>query len=299
MTHLPTFIIFGASRSGTTGLYAYLRQHPEIFMSPLKETNFFAFEGREMDCKGPGADYVNNSVTRLEDYAALFDKAGDAKARGEASPLYLYVEGTAARIRRRLPDVKLIAILRDPIEQAYSHYLYARRQMLEPLDDFCAALDEEQTRVDAGWQPMFHYARFPRYAEQLAPYFAAFPKEQMRIFLYEDFDAAPIRVLQEIFAFVGVDASFAPDVDYRPNAGGVPRNAALQDLVMKPSFASKFFAAALPFEMRRRIRDAISNWNVERDTCPPAARARLKAVLADDVARLGPMIGRDLSEWMA
>ncbi|MCB2096308.1 MAG: sulfotransferase [Parvularculaceae bacterium] len=298
MTSLPTFIIFGASRSGTTGLYTYLRQHPDVFMSPLKETNFFAYEGRAMDCAGPGADYVNNSVTRFEDYAALFSKAGEAKARGEASPLYLYEKGTAERIRRRLPDVKLIAILRNPVDQAYSHYLYARRQMLEPHADFSAALDAEQERVEARWQPMFHYARFPRYAEQLKPYFDAFPRENIRIYLYEDLESDPARLLKDLFAFIGVDENFAPDIDYRPNAGGVPKNAALQDLVMKPNAASKILGAVLPFEVRRRIRDAISNWNVKRDECPPAARARLRAALGDDIAALGPMIGRDLSAWL-
>ncbi|MEZ5921062.1 MAG: sulfotransferase [Parvularculaceae bacterium] len=298
MTELPTFIIFGASRSGTTGLYTYLKQHPEIFMSPLKETNFFAYEGRLLDCRGPGAEYVNNSITRFEDYAALFHKAGDAKARGEASPLYLYVPGTAERIKARLPDVRLIAILRNPVEQAFSHYLYAKRQMLEPLDDFNAALDEEQARVNAGWQPMFHYARFPRFAEQLRPYFEAFDRRHINIYLYEDLQEEPAAVLKSIFQFVGVDDSFVPDINYRPNAGGVPRNARIQDFIMKPNIATGIAAAILPFEFRRRIRDSISNWNVKRDEIPPKARARLLRELADEIRILGPMIGRDLSGWL-
>ncbi len=298
MRNAPTFIVFGASRSGTTGLYTYLKQHPEIFMSPAKETNFFAYEGETLNCAGPGADYINNSVTRLEDYEALFADGGGYRARGEASPLYLYVQGTAARIRARLPDVKLIAILRNPIDQAYSHFLYARRQMLEPLEDFEAALDAEQSRVEAGWQPMFHYARFPRYAEQLKTFYDAFPREQIQIHLYEDFEERPIEVMKSVFQFIGVDDTFAPDVDYRPNAGGVPRNKAFQDLIMKPTPASKLFSI-IPVDIRRRVRDAISGWNMTKEACPPGARRRLKNALSDEIEALGPMIGRDLSRWLA
>lgn len=298
MLNAPTFIIFGASRSGTTGLYTYLKQHPDIFMSPRKETNFFAYEGRTLACKGPGADYINNSVTEFKDYVALFADSKGAKARGEASPLYLYEEGTAERIRRRLPNVKLIAILRNPIEQAYSHFLYARRQMIEPLEDFEAALDAEQSRVDAGWQPMFRYARFPRYAEQLKRYFAVFPKEQIRIFLYEDLEEKPLEVLKDVFGFIGVDDGFSPDIDYRPNAGGNPRSSFIQDLVMKPGPAAQIAAFFIPAAMRGRIRDALSAWNMTREECPPTSRARLQRELADEIRTLQSMIGRDLSGWL-
>ncbi len=298
MLNAPTFIIFGASRSGTTGLYAYLKQHPDIFMSPRKETNFFAYEGRALACKGPGADYVNNSVTELSDYEALFAASGSAKARGEASPLYLYEEGTAERIRGRLPNVKLIAILRNPIEQAYSHFLYARRQMIEPLGNFEAALNAEQSRVDAGWQPMFRYARFPRYAKQLKRYFDVFPREQIRIFLYEDFERGPLEVLKNIFRFIGVDDAFLPDIDYRPNAGGNPRSPFIQDLVMRPGLAANIAGFFIPPEMRGRIRDALSAWNMTREECPPNARARLQRELSGEIRALQAMLGRDLSGWL-
>src|SRR5437867_4308222 len=120
---LPTFLVIGAARSGTTALYLYLRQHPNVFMSRDKETNFFAFEGEALDFRGPGAEFVNNSVVTLNAYLRLFADAPENAAIGEASPLYLYSLHAAERIHARLPDVRLIAILRNPIEQAYSHYL--------------------------------------------------------------------------------------------------------------------------------------------------------------------------------
>src|SRR3981081_2066356 len=99
MGTMPNFLVIGAARSGTTALYQYLRQHPDVFMPAAKEPNFFAFEGEDLDFRGPAADWGNNSATGIDDSQALFAEGADHIARGEASPLYLYVEKTAARIK--------------------------------------------------------------------------------------------------------------------------------------------------------------------------------------------------------
>lgn len=107
---LPNFLVIGAARSGTTAMYHALSRHPQVFMSAVKEPNFFAFEEGELDFGGPGADFVNNSTNSLADYRALFAETGGAAAVGEASPLYLYSEQAPARIAATLGQVKLIAI---------------------------------------------------------------------------------------------------------------------------------------------------------------------------------------------
>ena len=296
---MPTFIVIGAARSGTTALYTYLRQHPKVFMSRNKETNFFAFEGQALDFQGPGAEFVNNSIASLEAYQALFADAPEDAAVGEASPLYLFSPEAPARIRARLPQVRLIAILRNPIEQAYSHYLYARKEMIEPLADFLAALDAEGERRAARWQPLFQYSEFARYNVQLRRYFEHFSRDQIKLFLYEDFDANPLAVTQEIFGFIGVDATFAPDVSYRANPGGIPRSPLLQSIVMRPNVASRFIGALLPQETRRRVRDRIARANTKRDEMPAAARERMREEWRDDIRDLQTLIGRDLSSWLA
>ena len=100
-SRLPTFLVIGAARSGTTALYLYLRQHPNVFMAQGKETNFFAFEGEALDFRGPGAEFVNNSVATFDEYQRLFADAPEAAAIGEASPLYLYAPRAAERIHAR------------------------------------------------------------------------------------------------------------------------------------------------------------------------------------------------------
>ncbi len=298
MGAMPTFLVIGASRSGTTALHNYLRQHPDVFMPPEKEPNFFLADGQVLDFKGPAAEWVNNSMRSLEEYQGLFEAGARSLARGEASPLYLYFENAPLRIKHHVPDTRMIAVLRDPAEQAYSHFMYAKRNMLEPLDDFTEALAKEDDRIANGWQPMFRYSSFPRYGEQLARYYAQFDRSQIQLFLYEEFDTRPLPVLAEMFAFIGVDESFVPDVSYRPNASGRPKNKLLQDAVMKPHLATRIAGAMLPRGLRQRVKDIISGSNVEREVLPADAKAILRARQSEDTLRLQDLIGRDLSAWL-
>lgn len=298
MDKMPTFLVIGAARSGTTALYTYLKQHPDIFMSVNKETNFFAFENEQLICKGPGADYINNSTTKFNDYQLQFRGLKKETAIGEASPLYLYSKKAPKRIHQHLPDVKLIAILRNPIEQAFSHFLYAKRQMLEPLENFEEALRSEQERKAQDWQPLFQYSQFPKYHEQLQRYFEVFPNKQIKVFTYEDYKSSPQKVMNDIYEFIGVDRSFICDYSYKPNAGGVPKNQLLQDIVMKPYLATRIVGHFIPERLKRRVRDAISDRNLEKPMLSTEAKAHLKIVLSDDILRLQDLLKRDLSSWL-
>lgn len=296
---LPSFLVIGAARSGTTALYQALAKHPEIFMSPVKEPNFFAFEEGTLDFKGPGAEFVNNSVADLVAYRELFACAGAGGATmvGEASPLYLYSAGAPRRIAETLGPIKLIAILRNPADQAFSHYLYARAQMIEPLDSFEEAIAAEPQRMAANWQPLFQYSRFPRYGEQVARFLDHFPRENLLVHLYDDFVADPAAVYRSIFAFLGVDEGFSPPKE-RVNMGGVPRNAGLQRLVMRPTVLSPVWRMVLPEAARLRLRNHLSGSNIVRPPFPARLRRRLLDTFHDDIRRTEELIGRDLSGWL-
>ena len=298
MVRVPGLIVIGAARSGTTALYEQLRQHPQIFLSPSKEANYFAFEGEPLDYRGPGADFVNNSVATWDDYVNLFADAPSDAVIGDISPLYLYAPKAAERIRTRLPDAKLVAILRNPIDQAFSHFQYARAWTIEPLESFDAALDAEPQRLRDHWQPLFQYSDFPRYAEQIRRFQAHFPPSQLKIFLYEDYRADPHGVLREIFEFVGVDADFVPTLDPRTNMGGDPRSPLLQSIIMRPNLLGSLAAVFLPQALRRRIRDRLSRLNVVRADLSPSARERLAAKLRPEILDLQGLLGRDLSMWL-
>lgn len=300
MNRMPDFLVIGAARAGTTAIYSYLRQCPDIFMPRIKEPNFFAFEGQTLACRGPGADYINNSVTGLAEYRDLFATAPADALLGEASPLYLFAEQAPARIRHHLPDARLVVVLRNPVEQAFSHFLYATKQSIEPLTDFTAALNAEDQRVADGWQPLFGYSAFPRYADQMARFLALFPRDQILIRLYEEFESDPATLIQDILTHIGVTSGFRPDMGVKHNAGGVPKNRVFQDFLMKSNPITRAIGYVVPQKTRLRIRDRLASLNLKRQTGMPAeARAILLTRLGDQIRALEPMIGRDLSDWLA
>src|SRR3954454_23553703 len=203
----PTFLILGAAKAGTTALYHYLKQHPEVCMSEIKETNFFALMGRPLDFRGPGdQEHINRfSVTTWGAYHSRFPDLTDAKAVGEASPLYLYSPEAPGRIARWLPRAKLVVILRDPVDRAYSAFLHLVRDGREAVRDFGEALRREKSRVADHWEHIWHYRAMGLYHEQLKRYADRFDRAQMRIYLHEDLEADPRGVLQDLFRFLGVD----------------------------------------------------------------------------------------------
>lgn len=298
MTRMPDFLVIGAARAGTTALHRYLRQYPKVFMPNAKEPNFFAFEGMDLRVKGPGADYINNSTTDLASYQSLFADVPDNFVCGEASPLYLYSERAPNRIRHHIPNVKMVVILRNPFEQAMSHYLYALKQRIEPLDDFTQALKAEEQRLNMNWQPLFGYSRFPLYATQLERYFAVFPREQFLIRLYEDFVSDPEQLMSDIAEFIGVDTSFVPDMSQQHNAGGVPKSKLFQDFLMKPNPITKAIGLVVPQELRWKIRDRLSAINLgQGDKMTVSAHEILSARFLPEIERLEKLLDRNLSTW--
>jgi hypothetical protein len=296
---LPNFLIIGAARAGTSSLYEYMRQHPDIFFSPVKEPMFFALEGRKPDFRGPGDDLEINrkSVTDLAAYQALFAEAGERRAIGEASANYLYSPSAAERIKSHIPDARLIAVLRNPVERAYSSFLYLIRDRREPLRDFAAALAQEEQRIADHWEHIWHYTRMGFYHQQLERYYRQFDRSRLRIFLNEDMKRDTPGMLREVFDFLEVDSGFVPDTSVSFNEGGVPKRPLLNTLLTRPSLIKRLLrplmpAAAMKFYTR------LKHSNLDKPPLDPEVRARLVALFRDDVLRLQDLIDRDLSHWL-
>ena len=208
---LPNFFILGAERSGTTSIYHYLKQHPDVYMSPNKEPNFYFLEGVADKLRGNGTSaWLEGCTTTREAYLALFDGVTTEKAIGEASVGYLSKEGAAAAIHRDVPDARLFAVLRHPVERAYTAYMGMRLSGREPVVTFREALNREASRMAEDWS-FGGYRRTGLYCRQLNRYYSLFDREQIRIFLFEDFKSDPAAVVQDIFATLEVDTSFVPD----------------------------------------------------------------------------------------
>jgi hypothetical protein len=299
---MPNFLIIGAAKAGTTSVWRQLKQHPQIFMHPKKQLNFFALEGEDLDFRGPGpADSTLHSITDIEAYRAQFDEVEGETAIGEASNLYLYNASAAERIRHYLPHTKLIAILRHPAERAYSRYLHLVREGREQITDFGRALEEEERRVRDHWWPDFHYVRMGLYHAQLKPYFDLFPKSQIRVYLHEDLKLDLDGVLRDIFRLLEVDDTFVPDTTIKYNVSGIPKNKALhlflQELRSIRPFAERF----IPETQRQhllRVASTIHNRNLTKPQLPSEIRAELIERYREDTLKLQHLIQRDLSAWL-
>ena len=167
-------------------------------MSEFKEPRFFALENDPLDYRGPNDPAAHCEYKTLEAYTALFSGVTHERAIGEASTLYLYHPDAAERILHYEPDMKLIAVLRHPVEQAYSNFVYLRRDGREPCEDFreAVALEEHRTK-ELRWGPLWHYTGRGFYGEQLERYFARFDRSQIRIYLFEDLRADPVSLCQD------------------------------------------------------------------------------------------------------
>lgn len=297
---LPNFLIIGAAKSGTTSLYRYLQQHPEIYMK-AKEPSFFALNGEPVQFNGPGdsAGFVRRMVTTFDAYEALFDEISTEKAYGEASVIYLYNEGAAARIQRHIPDVKLIAILRNPVDRAYSSYLHLRRDGRETLS-FPQALAAEAERAANNWEHQWHYTRLGMYHTQLRRYYDRFPRENIAIFRFGDFKREPARVLGEIYEFLGVSGDFMPDMSVKYNVSGQPKLKALHQFLIRPNRLKDWVRPLLPLALRRRLGAAAKQWNIvaDKEPMPEETRRELHALFTPEIVNLQTLTGLDFSHWL-
>lgn len=296
---LPTFLIIGPPKCGTTALHAALDRHPQIYMSAVKEPYFFAFDGVPPRFAGPGHDYFqHHAVLDWEKYVGLFAAARDERALGEASSIYLtnwQTERTAENIRRRLPNVRIVAVLRQPAERAYSGFTFCRALGIEPLTDFRQALDAEDRRAAADWRPGFLYRRNGLYARNLTPYFDRFPQAQIQIYLYDDLRDRPQALLADLCQFLGVDPLLMPAEIQHRNVTLWTHSRWLQSL-LRQDWRVK---TLLPRRLRQTIGMRLRAWNrFKPPPLAPAVRDALTERYRDEIVRLQDLIGRDLGHWL-
>jgi hypothetical protein len=294
-------LIIGAPKSGTTSLFRYLKTHPEVFMSTIKEPRYFAFPDQRPAFRGAGSGRYNSEVVwRLEDYRRLFANRGDARVAGEGSATYLWSPGAPGAIRRMIPEARLVAILRHPADRAYSHFNHNRRNGYEPLTEFRLALDAEAQRIALGWNPNVHYRARGRYGEQVARYLATFPRDQLLVLLHEDLQTQPTETLARICRFVGIDDAFVFDTSKRHNVtDGLPRRIWLNRLFANESTTKDVARRIVPESVRSALFRRFYRSNL--DPAPPldpALRRTLLEEFRDDLVLLQRLIGCDVGHWL-
>jgi hypothetical protein len=294
----PTFIVIGAGRSGTTSLHGYLAQHPQVFVCAEKSPNYFVSGDPLPEWEGPHLRAMARQwVSDAGAYAALFGQAGAATALGDVSPVYLQSVNAPVRIKALYPDVKLVAILREPVERAYAHYLGRSRDGLESRATFADVITEELARPLPETVAFGSYLGCGRYHHFLRPYYNLFPREQIRVYLHEDLTRDAGALLRDLFGFIGVDSGFEPDVRLRKGQTGVVRHPLARLLWTRSVGARTALRPWLPRALRDLAGPVVLR-DLQRPPLDVHMHARLQSLFAEDIHRLQALIGRDLSHWL-
>ena len=294
----PNFIIIGAMKAATTSLYTYIKQHPDIFMTKVKEPMFFNNFQQENNYNILGSK--SKKATKLEEYLAMFKDAKNEKAIGEASPAYIYNENAPYLIKEHLPDVKIIAILRQPTDRAYSNFLHTKRADRENVNSFGQAIKIEKERISDNWSPLYHYIQKGFYSVQLKRYYNLFPKENIKVYLFEDVVKTPKETLKDIFKFLNVDENIEIDVSKKSNVSGTPKG--ILGFILKkmryynlmPKFAISDYLPTFIISLLFK--------SVYKDT--EKLDSVLRKELTDkyyreEILKLEKLIDRDLSNWLS
>jgi hypothetical protein len=306
---LPNFFLAGVAKSGTTALHSYLSQHPQVFMSPIKEPWFFGTADllappygddvrNALKCdrawlqdylEGPQEPDVWRYVMAWEDYVRLFRNARDEPVVGDASTGYFWLPSAAAAIRDKIPDARFAFMLRDPADRLFT--LYLLNLWREPGISFRAwfhgileAPHLFPSIVGAG-----------RYATHLERWGKIWPRERMRIYLYDDYRTDPRAVLRDLLGFLEVQADYPIDLSRRHNETTVPRFRYLHAL------RRRVFAGAAPRWIPEAARRALHRlYRRRRDEMAMDATDRRMVVdyYRNEIERTAALIGRDLSAWL-
>jgi len=289
---LPNFFVVGAPKAGTTSLCKYLEQHPQIFVSPIKEPCFFAPEVRDFSDETRRRAAEGAMVFDWDRYRRLFDGVRGERAIGEGSVSYLSSPGAPGAIRERIPNARIIMMLRDPSDRLFSHYVGACATGATTRG-FVAWM-AEQRAIEAGRRPAWGHITPGWYASHLSRYLAVFPASQVCVLLYDDYVQTPERVYRDVLKFLDVDSDFPLDALERHNVTLVPRWPRLGHRWIAP--VRRTIRAVLPRGMTDRVHHALMK---PRGIGPRAdERDEVIALYESDIRELQRLIGRDLSAWL-
>jgi len=294
----PNFLVIGSGRSGTTSLHHYLRQHPEVFLPKLKSPSYFyCIDAPQASSSQRARETRAYFVRDAASYQALFDDSGAATAVGEVSPVYLASRRVAPRVAEHLPDARLVAILRNPIERLHSRFVARRRDGLEKIPDLGTLVERERrmplVREDAAGT----YLSAGFVSHVLDGYFKVFLKEQILLLVFDDLVRDPAGTLRELFEFLRVDPNVVVDPRAHNSSGGEIANPLVRLLWTRSALPRQWLRGFLP----RGLRDAAFSLATGRLQPAPISVAQyreLARLYAGEITALECRLERDLSHWM-
>jgi hypothetical protein len=292
----PDFFIVGAFKAGTTALFEYLREHPQVYMPFHKEPLYF------------GDDLTRRyGRMSLDEYLALFRHAQPGQRIGEASSWYLYSKSAATEIHDFSPGAQIIVMLRNPVDVMYAQHSQLVFSAMEDLTDFAEALQAEPARrlgerLPAGplrLEPLL-YRESVRFTEQLERYIRVFGRNRIHVVLFDDFQADTAGAYRLVLEFLDVDTTFRPDFEL-VNPNKRIRSTRLQRLIYRPpGILSRSVRVLRRFPLVHRVRSAVLQLNSSTESrvpMDPGLRRALVQEFTPEIQRLENLLARDLSSW--
>lgn len=300
---MPDVLFAGAPKSGTTSLYHYLHASPELFFTQVKEPHFFSFFGNKPNFKSP--ERLPTVVADIEKYSAFFKQANEGQLLAEASQSYMFMNQELIANAKKLygdeaKNIKVVLVLRNPIDRAWSQYWHFKKNYNEPLE-FEEAISEEvlKQRKEDNWNVFYQYLDFGNYSDQIKALKAAFPK--LKIYLYEELKNKPEEVLADICEFLGI-AGVTANFDRKFNPSGKPKKdvfGRLWQLNTRLKFL-KPIKKLLPYKFRKNLSNAVMERALERQKLPDEQRAVLREHYRNEITELANVLERkEVLEWLA
>ena len=302
---MPDFLIIGAGKSGTTSLDQYLKQHPSIYMSEVKEPNFFTYYQQDPTKYGvqPNSEHFKRCVVTLPEYQALFAEAKPEQLRGETSNTYLSVPESSENIKALMPKGKFIAILRHPTERLYSRYLHLARDGRIPTENF----EQDVFDKNSIWWKRNDLVTEGFYYQHLKPYYEAFNEDQLHIILYDDFRKDANAVLRQIFNFLGVNPNVSVESSVELNKSGVVKNKTINRVFGYNGLLVNAAQKIVPKSLYTRLKNSmlvqgaigkVRDGNLSRPNLDPEIKKKItREIYGREIEQLEKLINRDLSAW--
>lgn len=299
VSRIPNLFIVGAPRAGTTTVYALLQRSPDVFTGPVKEPWTLALRDLEDRWEGPGDDGM--VVRDFSIYTSLYESSKDQRYVLDASTIYLWSRAAVDEIGSHSPDAKIIVCLRDPVDRAYSHYMWHRTHGVEEMS-FEEAIRAEADREAAKWSPRWRYFALSLYADALQRYLRAFGKDRIIVVLYDNLSTAWGNEVDRLSEFLGINLDRNREHPLHLNQSGSPKISWIRRLVRGSTSITRLLKPILPEQQRHHLRAIASRWEHQWNTGPshrvgPETRSWLLPHYIPDIERTEQVAGLQLDAW--
>ena len=313
MLKAPNFFVVGTVKAGTTSLYNYLQEHPQVYMSPIKEPHHFATDMRVSEFNPFYARNLKTDITEdlagelseinmiaaivhsRPQYLELFRDVKDEKAIGEVSTSYMYSATAAEEIYKFNPKAKIIISLRNPVSRAYSHYLMNYRSGAV-RGQFHDELVADINRQPKGWGISRLYLDHGYYHQQVQRYFNLFPREQILVLIFDELSKDPEGTMKRVFDFLGVETGFKSDTNVIHNKAKVPVSGLARKIINHQQLI-RIAGMIVPKKIRRYVLSKLYT-SKNLPEFKPETKELLKQYYRKDILATSELIGRDLSHWL-